>query len=334
VNSFTSQPPEAQLAQGVADIDRLRATVQERIVGQREVIDGAICCLLCGGHALLEGVPGLGKTLLVRTLAEALSLDFARIQFTPDLLPSDIVGTTVIQEGGESRRSFAFQRGPVFANIVLADEINRATPRTQSAMLEVMQEQSVTVFGTTHRVEEPYCVLATQNPMEMEGTYPLPEAQLDRFLLKLHVTFPSHAELHQILERTTAEAGPALSPMLSRERLLELRKLARAVLIPRHVQELAVSILEATHPGHASAHERVRKFVRFGASPRGAQAMLLAAKVRALLAGRFHAAEEDLLGVVQPALRHRIILSFEGVAEGISADAVLEDVLSSLQRKA
>jgi MoxR-like ATPase len=329
-----SEAPELQIARCVEDVERLRRAVEARIVGQRDVIDGAIACLLCGGHALLEGVPGLGKTLLVRTLAEALSLSFARIQFTPDLLPSDIVGTTVIQESSEGRRSFAFQRGPVFANIVLADEINRATPRTQSAMLEVMQEQSVTVFGTTHRVEEPYCVLATQNPMEMEGTYPLPEAQLDRFLLKLQVAFPSHDELHQILERTTIEDATEVAPMLGKERLLEMRRVVRAVLVPRHVQELAVRILEATHPGHPSAHPRVRRFVRFGASPRGAQAMLLAAKVRALLGGRFNASEDDLLAVVHPALRHRIILSFEGVAEGVTTDGVLEDLLGALPARA
>jgi len=307
--------------------------VQSRIVGQAAAIDGTIACLLCGGHALLEGVPGLGKTLLVRTLAEAMSLSFGRVQFTPDLLPSDIVGTTVLQETADGRRSFAFQPGPVFANIVLADEINRATPRTQSAMLEVMQERSVTVFATTHKVEEPYCVLATQNPLEMEGTYPLPEAQLDRFLLKLHLPFPNHDELHQILDRTTADSSQPVAPILGRERLLELRQLVRAVLVPRHVQELAVSLLEATHPTHASATPKVRRFVRYGASPRGAQAMLLTAKVNALLAGRFSASEQDLLSSVHVALRHRLILSFEGVADGVSSDAVLDDILTNVRRE-
>ena len=327
-----SETADAQVARCVEDVTQLREAVQSRIVGQTAAIEGAISCLLCGGHALLEGVPGLGKTLLVRTLAEAMSLTFGRIQFTPDLLPSDIIGTTVLQETSDGRRSFAFQAGPIFANIVLADEINRATPRTQSAMLEVMQERSVTVFSTTHRVEEPYCVLATQNPLEMEGTYPLPEAQLDRFLLKLHLPFPSHEELHRILALTTVDETTPLAPILSRQRLLEIRQLVRAVLIPHHVQELAVRLLEATHPAHPSASDQVRRFVRYGASPRGAQAMLLAAKVRALLAGRVSASEQDLVSGVHAALRHRIILSFEGVAEGVSTDAVLEDLLTKIRK--
>lgn len=323
-----NQPVEAEVERCVEDVQQLREALHTRIVGQQAAIDGAITCLLCGGHALLEGVPGLGKTLLVRTIAEALSLAFGRIQFTPDLLPSDIVGTTVLQETSDGRRSFRFQRGPVFANIVLADEINRATPRTQSAMLEVMQERSVTVFGETHVVDEPYCVLATQNPLEMEGTYPLPEAQLDRFLLKLQLPFPSETELHEILERTTRAEPAPIKAMLSRERLLEMRNLVRAVLVPRHVQELAVAILQGTHPQHPSASDQVRRLVRYGASPRGAQAMLLAAKVQALLGNRYSVAAQDVLNVALPALRHRIILSFEGVADGVTSDAVLTDLLA------
>jgi MoxR-like ATPase len=290
--------------------------------------------LLCGGHALLEGVPGLGKTLLVRTLANALSLTFSRIQFTPDLMPSDIVGTTVISESAAGERTFTFQKGPVFAHVLLADEVNRATPRTQSALLEVMQEQSVTVGTATHRLEAPYCVLATQNPLEMEGTYPLPEAQLDRFLLKLHVEFPSHDELHEILDRTTGNRSDELAPVLTRERVLSLARTVREVAVPRHVQDYAVRLLEATHPGRESRLPRVKRFVRFGASPRGAQAMLLAAKARAVFDGRFSASTDDVRAVTLSALRHRIIMSFEGEAEGVGPDSILGDILEAVSANA
>jgi MoxR-like ATPase len=270
----------------------------------------------------------VGKTLLVRTLAEALSLSFSRVQFTPDLMPSDILGTTVLSDDKLGGRSFGFERGPVFAHLVLADEINRATPKTQSALLEVMQEHTVTVSTSSHRLEEPYCVLATQNPLEMEGTYPLPEAQLDRFLLKLHVEFPSHDELHAILDRTTGSEPPMLKPVLTRERVLAMREVVRDVAVPRPVQDYAVRLLEATHPERAKPDSRIKRFVRYGASPRGAQAVLLSAKVRAVLDGRFSAASEDVRAVAHAALRHRLILNFEGEAEGIRADALLDDVLA------
>ena len=322
-----SSSPEAEVASLVADLEQLRGLIRQRIVGQGEVLDGVLTCLLCGGHALLEGVPGLGKTLLVRTLADATSLVFARIQFTPDLMPADIVGTTVLTETAAGARSFVFQRGPIFANVVLADEVNRATPKTQSALLEVMQEHSVTVGTNTYRLDEPYCVLATQNPLEMEGTYPLPEAQLDRFLLKLEVPFPSHDELHAILDRTTGQEEAQLNAVLSRERILAMRRVVREVAVPRHVQEHAVDLLEATHPGRKKGLPRVERFVRYGASPRGAQAMLLAAKARAVFGGRFSVSSEDVRAMARPALRHRIILSFEGEAEGIRTDHVLDDIL-------
>jgi MoxR-like ATPase len=329
----TATSPESQVQSLLEDVERLRQAVEQRIVGQRDVLDGVLTCLLCGGHALLEGVPGLGKTLLVRTLADATALSFARIQFTPDLMPADIVGTTILNEDARGGRSFSFQRGPVFANVVLADEVNRATPKTQSALLEVMQEHSVTVGTQTYRLDEPYCVLATQNPLEMEGTYPLPEAQLDRFLLKLEVGFPSHDELHAILDRTTGSEEAALTPVLARERILALRRVVREVAVPRHVQDYAVTLLEATHPGRVKGLARVERFVRFGASPRGAQAMLLAAKARAVFDGRFSVSSDDVRAVSVAALRHRVILSFEGDAEGIRTEHVLDDILEVVRAR-
>ena len=324
--------PEARVAALIEDVQRLRATIGQRVVGQQRVLDGVLTCLLASGHALLEGVPGVGKTLLVRTLAEALSLSFSRVQFTPDLMPADILGTTVLIDDKLGARSFGFSRGPVFANVLLADEINRATPKTQSALLEVMQEHTVTISTETHHLEEPYCVLATQNPLEMEGTYPLPEAQLDRFLLKLQVDFPTREELHTILERTTGtSAEPPLVPVLDRERVLSLRRVVREVAVPPHVLSYVVRLLEATHPARARELPRIQRFVRYGASPRGAQAILLSAKVRAVLAGRFAASLEDVRAVLHPALRHRLILSFEGEAEGVGSDALLDDVLASVR---
>ena len=299
------------------------------IVGQENIVDGVLTCLLAGGHALLEGVPGLGKTMLVRSLSEALRLQFSRIQFTPDLMPADILGTNVLLED-EGRNRFEFSPGPIFANIVLADEVNRATPKTQSALLEAMQEHSVTVAKTTYTLDEPYAVLATQNPLEMEGTYPLPEAQLDRFLLKLHVAFPTKEELHLILDRTTGSDAPQLQPVLDADRILEMRRVVRDVAVARHVRDYAIRILQATHPESDDAPDDVGRFVRFGASPRGAQACLIAAKVNALLDGRFHASTEDVRASTKPALRHRVILNFEGEAEGISTDAILESILKSV----
>ena len=308
----------------------LREEVGKVVVGNRAVVDGVVICMLAGSHALLEGVPGLGKTLLVRTMAEALKLDFSRIQFTPDLMPADILGTTIIEETSDGKRRFEFRRGPIFANIVLADEINRATPKTQSALLEAMQEHRVTIGNATHAIGQPFFVLATQNPLESEGTYPLPEAQLDRFFFKLRVDFPSRAELHAILERTTGSEPPVATPVLDAEGVLRMQELVRRVPVARHVQDYAVRLIEATHPDHADAHDDVKRFVNFGSSPRGAQAVLLAAKCYALFDGRFAPGLEDVKKAALPALRHRVLLNFEGEAEGIKTDLLLEKLLATL----
>ncbi len=273
---------------------RVREELQRMIVGQGEVIDAVLTAFFASGHVLLEGVPGLGKTMLVRTLAEAVDLRFSRVQFTPDLMPADIIGTTMIQEDESGRKRFQFQPGPVFANILLADEINRATPKTQSALLEAMQEKHVTVAGETHRLEEPFMVLATQNPLEMEGTYPLPEAQLDRFLFKLKVPYPSEEELHTIVERTTLTDVPRVERVIGGEEILALRRIARDVPMTREIQAHAIRLVLATHPENAGASPMAKKFVRYGASPRGAQGLILAAKIHALLDGRFHVSRADI----------------------------------------
>jgi MoxR-like ATPase len=311
-------------------IGALREEIGRVIVGNREVIDGVLSCMLGSSHALLEGVPGLGKTMLVRTLASVLGLEFSRIQFTPDLMPADIIGTVVLDEGVAGARTLEFRRGPIFANIVLADEVNRATPKTQSALLEAMQEHRVTVGRTTHTIEEPYFVLATQNPLEMEGTYPLPEAQLDRFFFKLEVPFPSRDELHAIIDRTTTERHAEVRRVLSREQILGMQALVRRVPVARHVQDYAIRVLLATHPNGEEAPELVKRFVRTGASPRGAQAMLLGAKVRALFDGRFAASIDDVKATALAALRHRVLLSFEGEAEGVASDRVIAEILKKL----
>jgi MoxR-like ATPase len=313
-----------------ARIDELRAEIAKSIVGNRGVVDGVITCMLAGGHALLEGVPGLGKTMLVRTLAETLALTFSRIQFTPDLMPADILGTTVIDEVQGGGKAFEFRKGPIFANIVLADEVNRATPKTQSALLEAMQEHRVSVGKRTYVLDEPFVVLATQNPLEMEGTYPLPEAQLDRFFFKLHVPFPERGELHEILDRTTGSGIERRRAVLDREAVTAMQQLVRQVPVARHVQDYAIRVLQATHPDHPEAPEIARRFVRYGSSPRGAQAMLLAAKIRALFDGRFAAGIDDVRAVVHPALRHRVLLNFEGEAEGVKTDQVLDAILKNV----
>ena len=314
------------------DVGRLRDEVAKVIVGHQPIVEGVVMALLAGGHALLEGVPGLGKTMLVRTLADAVHLTFSRIQFTPDLMPADILGTNVIVEDGGGKR-FQFQRGPIFANVVLADEVNRATPKTQSALLEAMQEKSVTVAKTTYKLDEPFFVLATQNPLEMEGTYPLPEAQLDRFFVKLKVEYPSREAMHTILDRTTGQNEVRAEKVLSSERLLELRELVRNVPVARPVQDFAVRVVEGTHPGKkgdsaTGVPPLTRKYVRYGASPRGAQAILLGAKIKALLDGRFAVSTDDIRFVARPALRHRLILNFEGEAEGVDPDTIIDSILS------
>jgi MoxR-like ATPase len=313
-----------------ASIATLKDEIAKTIVGNLTVVDGVLMCLLAGGHALLEGVPGLGKTMLVKTLAEALSLQFSRVQFTPDLMPADILGTTVIDDTQAGGKVFEFRKGPIFANIVLADEINRATPKTQSALLEAMQEHRVSVGKRTHVLDEPFVVLATQNPLEMEGTYPLPEAQLDRFFFKLHVPFPSRDELHTILDFTTGAARTERTAVLHRDDILRMQALVRRVPVARHVQDYAIRVVLGTHPEGADAPEICKRFVRFGASPRGAQSVLLAAKIRALFEGRFAASVDDVRAVALPSLRHRVLLNFEGEAEGMKTDQVIEAILKSL----
>jgi MoxR-like ATPase len=298
------------------------------MVGQAEILEGVLVAFFAGGHVLLEGVPGLGKTMLVRTLAEAVNLHFARVQFTPDLMPADIIGTNVIMENEHGHKAFEFQAGPVFAHILLADEINRATPKTQSALLEAMQEHHVTVGGVQHPLEEPFLVLATQNPLEMEGTYPLPEAQLDRFFFKLLVRYPSAEEMHTILDRTTATEQPTISKVLHEaSAVMELREVVRRVPLAREVQAHAIQLVMATHPENKEAAPLAKRYVRYGASPRGAQALILAAKIYALLEGRYHVARADIDKAALPALRHRIILNFEGEAEGKTTDEIITEAV-------
>ena len=320
---------KAQLEALQRDLSALVEEVQSVVVGQDEVIQGVVTCLLARGHGLLEGVPGLGKTLLIRTVAQAVSMKFARIQFTPDLMPADIVGTSVLVDAndGSGGRTLRYQPGPVFANIVLADEINRATPKTQSALLEAMGEGQVTAGGETRPLPRPFFVLATQNPLEQEGTYPLPEAQLDRFLFKIQVPFPSEDELIAILDRTTGLEGREPRPVLDGPRLQELQALIRAIPVTPSLTRYVVRLLRATHPDDANAPDMVKKYGRVGGSPRGAQSVLLAARVRAALGGRVSPSVEDVRKVLHPALRHRMIRNFEGEAEGISVDAILNQVI-------
>jgi MoxR-like ATPase len=303
--------------------------VSHVIIGQPEVVRGVLTCLLAGGHALLEGIPGLGKTLLVRTIGEALELTFSRVQFTPDLMPADITGTSILRDGADGSRSFEFQPGPLFANLVLADEVNRATPKTQSALLEAMQERRVTAGRTTHVLPEPFFVLATQNPIEMEGTYPLPEAQLDRFLFKLTVPYPSEEDLLRIAQLTTGATMPHPSHVANGASLLELMRFAREVPVAEPVLRYAVRIVRRTNPDTPDAPAEIKRFARYGSSPRGLQSIVLGAKVRGLLEGRYNVAYDDVRAVALAALRHRIILGFEADAEGVTADKLIHDVVTT-----
>jgi MoxR-like ATPase len=330
----TSAPMAERAAQFRAAYARVRAEVGKVIVGHPHVVDGVLTCLFVGGHTLLEGVPGLGKTLLVRTLSQALDLKFNRVQFTPDLMPSDIIGTNIISESPDGKRVFSFQPGPIFAQIVLADEINRATPKTQSALLEAMQEHSVTIGGTIHRLEEPFYVLATQNPIEQEGTYPLPEAQLDRFFFKLIVTYSGREEMGTILDRTTRNEWPQAEKVMSGDEIRTWQALVREVLVAPPVQDYAIRLVLATHPQGEFATADANRFLRFGASPRGAQAVVLAAKVRALLQSRFNVSFEDVRSVYLPAMRHRVLMNFEAQAENIPSDQVLASILNEVKEKA
>jgi MoxR-like ATPase len=308
---------------------RITAEVARRIVGHEDIVNGTVTSLLAGGHVLLEGIPGVGKTSLVHTLADVLHLRFSRIQFTPDLMPADIVGTHIVQEHAHGGTFFEFQPGPIFANVVLADEINRATPKTQSALLEAMQDVSVTVGKTTFPLEQPFLVLATQNPIEMEGTYPLPEAQLDRFFFKLKVSYPGEEALHDILDRTTQPNETEVSRVLDGPEILEMRQIARAVPIARPVQAYAIRLTLGTHPDSPYATPRVKRFVRYGASPRAAQTLVLAGKIHALREGRAFVSPDDIRAVALPALRHRILLNFEGESEQVDSDSIVAELIQS-----
>ncbi len=323
-------PSEASLQLAVERLNRVRREIAKIIVGQDDVVEGVLICLLVGGHVLLEGVPGLGKTTLLRTLARTLQLKYSRIQFTPDLMPADIVGSLIIETEEHGRKTLRFQHGPIFSNLVLADEINRATPKTQSALLEAMQERTVTSGNTTHELELPFLVMATQNPIEMEGTYPLPEAQLDRFLMKILVTYPSHDELNRIVERTIQREEIAPVPVMDADAILQVRSVCREVLVAPHVQEYAIQIVMATQADRPEAHAMARKYIRYGSSPRGAQALVECGRVLALFRGRVHLSIEDIHSVAASVLRHRIILNFDAHADGETPDSILSAILQTV----
>jgi len=320
---------DQQVATFQEQFKRVKEEVSKIIVGYSEIIDGVIMSLLASGHVLLEGVPGLGKTKLVSTMSDVMHLKFSRIQFTPDLMPADITGTNVVQEDALGEKFLEFQPGPIFSNIVLADEVNRATPKTQSALLEAMEERSVTVGKTSHKLDSPFFVLATQNPLEMEGTYPLPEAQLDRFFMKLKVDYPTVGDLHTILNRTTKAKEPEVDRVLRQDEVLAMRKTVRAVPIARPVQDYAIRAMLATHPKPPHAHALTMKYVRYGSSPRGSQALVIGGKIRALLNNRLHVSCEDIRTVAYGALRHRILLNFEGEAERIDTDTIIKEILEN-----
>ena len=326
--------PEEKIGKFRETYDALREEIGKVIVGQEAIVDGTLNALFANGHVLLEGVPGLGKTLLVRTLSQALDLSFNRIQFTPDLMPADILGTNMVHETDDGKRAFEFQHGPVFAHLVLADEINRATPKTQSAMLEAMQERSVTIGGEIRKLDLPFFVLATQNPIDQEGTYPLPEAQLDRFFYKLLVGYPSADELSEVVTRTTEGGKVEVKHVVDGASLIELQQLVQQVPVASHVKDYAVRLVLATHPNTETALDISNQFLRFGSSPRGAQTLLLGAKVRALTEGRFNVSFDDIAAFAPAALRHRLILNFEAEAEGVTTDLVLDKILAEVPRDA
>jgi MoxR-like ATPase len=320
----------AAVEQATAGLRRIREEIGRMIVGQTDVIDGVLICLLAGGHVLLEGVPGLGKTTLLRTLARVLDLRYSRIQFTPDLMPGDIVGTLVMENDENGHKALRFQPGPVFANLVLADEINRATPKTQSALLEAMQERTVTSGNNTYTLDLPFLVMATQNPIEMEGTYPLPEAQLDRFLMKILVTYPSREDLNRIVELTTRREDAELRRVMDRDQIAELRSICKQVIVAPHVQHYAIELVMATQPGTSDAAAITNRYIRYGSSPRGAQALIECGRVLALMRGRLHLSIEDVTAVAPAVLRHRIILNFDAHADGETTETILQKILNGL----
>jgi len=323
-------PLHPQLQHATEQLDQVRQEIAKVIVGQQDVVDGVLICLLAGGHVLLEGVPGLGKTTLLRTLSRVLRLKYSRIQFTPDLMPADIVGSMIIETDERGSKGFRFQPGPIFSNLVLADEINRATPKTQSALLEAMQERTVTSGNTTHELEAPFLVMATQNPIEMEGTYPLPEAQLDRFLMKILVNYPSRSDLNRIIEYTIRRDDAQLTPMVDRDMILHLRAVCKDVLVASHVQDFAIDLVMSTQPGTEYAHELANRYIRYGSSPRGAQALVECGRVLALMRGRLHLSIDDLREIAPAVLRHRIILNFDAHADGQTPETLLTRIIANV----
>ncbi len=321
---------DVSISPAVAKLNLVRSEIGKVIVGQQSVVDGVLVCLVAGGHVLLEGVPGLGKTTLLRTLGRTLGLRYSRIQFTPDLMPADIVGSMIMETDDRGHKTLRFQHGPIFSNLVLADEINRATPKTQSALLEAMQERTVTSGNTTHELESPFLVMATQNPIEMEGTYPLPEAQLDRFLMKIVVTYPSHSELSRIVDRTIAREEATVHAVLDRADILDIRSVCHDILIAPHVQDFAVQLVMATQPDQKEAHEEAKRYIRYGSSPRGAQSLVECGRVLALMRGRLHLSVDDIKEVAPSVLRHRIILNFDAHADGKTPDNILASIISGV----